>query len=178
MDHRELFLQSIGDYERQLNRALRDLSQEEAMWMATPDTNHISWILWHIGRMEDMWGWYLRGTPGYESDTRWIEGGWAEKFGLDAQRNGAGDSIEQVREFPDIPLADVVEYWQACRAQLVKTVKNISADQFEVKRPEIWTHAPDRAPTLPWVLGRIPVENSQHVGQIAFIRGLYAAQTS
>ena len=49
-------------------------------------------------------------------------------------------------------------------------------DMLEMKHPEFWTHAPDRAPTLLWVLGRIPVENSQHTGQIAYIRGLYAAK--
>tara|TARA_B100001013_G_scaffold38783_1_gene20720 strand:- start:118 stop:363 length:246 start_codon:yes stop_codon:yes gene_type:complete len=61
--------------------------------------------------MEDMWGWYLRGG-GYSA---WIEGGWANRLGIDAKRNGAGDSIDQVRNFPDLQVEEVTEYWQVAR---------------------------------------------------------------
>lgn len=171
-DHRDVTLQSIGDYGRQLVRALDGLELEEARWMPSPESNHILWILWHMGRMEDMWGWYLRGG----GDSAWIEGGWAERLGIDPERNGAGDSIEQVRDLPDVSVDEVTAYWQAARSLLVPAVEGVTADQLGDKRPEAWTHAPDRAPTLLWVLGRIPVENSQHTGQIAYIRGLYAAK--
>ncbi|GIT17572.1 MAG: hypothetical protein CM1200mP39_03780 [Dehalococcoidia bacterium] len=96
-DHRDVSLQSINDYGHQLLKAIEGLSMEEARWMPTPESNHILWILWHIGRMEDMWGWYLRGG----GESAWIEGGWANRLGIDAKRTGAGDSIDQVRNFPD-----------------------------------------------------------------------------
>lgn len=172
-DHRDLALQSIGDYGRQLTRALAGLELEEARWMPTPQSNHILWILWHMGRMEDMWGSYLRGGIG---PSAWIEGRWADRLGIDAARNGSGDSIEQVRDFPDVSLQEVTAYWQAARDRLIPAVETITHDMLQDRHPEIWTHAPDRAPTLLWVLGRIPVENSQHTGQIAYIRGLYAAK--
>ena len=171
-DHRDLALQSIGDYGRQLTRALTGLELEEARWMPTPQSNHILWILWHMGRMEDMWGSYLRGGIG---PSAWIEGRWADRLGIDAARNGSGDSVEQVRDFPDVSLQEVTAYWQAARDLLIPAVEKITHDMLQDRHPEIWTHAPDRAPTLLWVLGRIPVENSQHTGQIAYIRGLYAA---
>jgi len=174
-DHRDLALQSVGDYGRQLVRALRGLELEEARWMPTPDSNHILWILWHMGRMEDMWGAYLRGDDATDTSA-WIEGGWASRLGIDPARNGAGDSIDQVRDFPDVSVGEITAYWQAARDLLIPTIEKITPDMLELKRPDIWTHAPDRAPTLLWVLGRIPVENSQHTGQIAFIRGLYAAK--
>ncbi|MCI0851611.1 MAG: DinB family protein, partial [Chloroflexi bacterium] len=166
-DHRDLALQSIGDYGRQLTRALTGLELEEARWMPTPQSNHILWILWHMGRMEDMWGSYLRGGIG---PSAWIEGRWADRLGIDAARNGSGDSVEQVRDFPDVSLQEVTAYWQAARDLLIPAVETITHDMLQDRHPEIWTHAPDRAPTLLWVLGRIPVENSQHTGQIAYIR--------
>ena len=171
-DHRDLALQSIGDYGRQLTRALTGLELEEARWMPTPESNHSLWILWHMGRMEDMWGSYLRGGIG---PSAWIEGRWADRLGIDAARNGSGDSVEQVRDFPDVSLQEVTAYWQATRDLLIPVVEKVTHDMLQDRHPEIWTHAPDRAPTLLWVLGRIPVENSQHTGQIAYIRGLYAA---
>ena len=172
-DHRDLALQSIGDYGRQLARTLRGLELEEARWMPTPESNHIMWILWHMGRMEDMWGAYLRGGAG---PSAWTEGGWADRLGIDHERNGAGDSIGQVRDFPDVSVEEVTAYWQAARDLLIPAVEGITPDLLQDKHPGIWGHAPDRAPTLLWVLGRIPVENSQHTGQIAYIRGLYAAK--
>jgi hypothetical protein len=122
--------------------------------------------------MEDMWGWYLRG----KGDSAWIQGGWAKRLRIDPERNGAGDSIELVRDFPDVSIEEVTGYWKAARELLIPSIKCVTADQLGDKRPEIWEHAPDRAPTLLWALGRIPVENGQHTGQIAYIRGLYAAK--
>ena len=173
-DHRDVTLQSIDDYGRQLLKAIERLSIEEARWMPTPESNHILWILWHIGRMEDMWGWYLRGG----GESAWIEGGWANRLGINTERNGAGDSIDQVRNFPDLEVEEVTEYWQVSRNLLIPAIKQISNEMLTIKRPEIWTHAPDRAPTLLWVLGRLPVENGQHTGHIAYIRGLYSSNFS
>jgi hypothetical protein len=172
MDHRDVTLQAVRDYGSQLERALEGLQIEEASWMPTPVSNHILWTLWHMGRMEDMWGWYLRG----KGDSAWIEGGWADRLGIDPERNGSGDTSEQVRDFPDVSVEEVIGYWKASRALLIPSIEGVSVDQLEDKRPEIWKHAPDSAPTLLWVLGRIPVENSQHTGQIAYIRGLHAAK--
>ena len=172
LDHRDVTLQAVGDYGRQLERTLKGLEIEEARWMPTPKSNHILWILWHIGRMEDMWGWYLRG----KGDSAWIEGGWALRFGIDAERNGAGDTIEQVHDFPDVSVKEVTGYWKAARKLLIGSIEGVSVNQLRVKRPNIWPQAPDRAPNLLWVLGRIPVENGQHTGQIAYIRGLYASK--
>ena len=171
-DHRDVTLRSIDDYGRQLRRALEGLSIEEARWMPTPDSNHILWILWHMGRMEDMWGWYLRG----DGPSAWIEGGWATRLGIDPERNGSGDTIEQVRDFPHVSVEDVTSYWQAARDLLIPSVEGVTADMFSVKRPEVWHQSPDTAPDLLFALGRIPVENGQHTGQIAYIRGLYAAK--
>ncbi|MEC9293504.1 MAG: DinB family protein [Chloroflexota bacterium] len=172
-DHRDVTLQSIDDYGRQLMKAIEGLGIEEARWMPTPRSNHILWILWHIGRMEDMWGWYLRGG----GDSAWVEGGWANRLGIDHKRNGAGDSIAQVRDFPDLTVEEVAEYWQVARNLLISSVEQISTPMLHIKRPGIWTHAPNRAPTLLWVLGRLPVENGQHTGQIAYIRGLYSSKS-
>ena len=103
VDHRDVILQSLKDYGRQLERALLNLGQIEARWMPTLESNHILWILWHMGRMEDMWAWYLRGG----GESAWIEGGWSESIGIDASRNGAGDTIEQVRDFPEISVEKI-----------------------------------------------------------------------
>jgi hypothetical protein len=172
LDHRDLALQSLDDYGSQLKYRLRGLELEEARWMPTPESNHILWILWHMGRMEDMWGWYLDGGK----KSAWIEGGWADRFGIDHERNGYGDSIEQVRDFPDVSVDEVTAYWQASRDLLIPAVWGVTAEMLGHSYPAIWEVDRRHPPTLLWALGRIPVENGQHTGQIAYIRGLYAAK--
>ena len=127
-----------------------------------------------MGRMEDMWGSYLRG--GARGTSAWIEGGWADRLGIDRDRNGVGDSIKLVRDFPVVSVEDVTAYCQAARDLLIPTIRGVTAGMLDDKHPEIWPSEPERAPSLLWALGRIPVENSQHTGQIAYIRGLYAAK--
>ena len=152
-DHRDVTLQSIDDYGRQLMKAIEGLGIEEARWMPTPESNHIL---------------YLQFCPP-EENSPWEN---SPKEIL------PGDSIEQVRTFPNFTVEEVTDYWQAARDLLIPSVEQVSTRMLDIKRPEIWTHAPDRAPTLLWVLGRLPVENGQHTGHIAYIRGLYNSKLS
>lgn len=172
MDFRDVTLQALDDYDRQLKRALRGITHEEARWMPTPECNHILWTLWHIARMEDLWGQkYLA-----DREELWSRDKWFEKLRHRPDTNGFGDTIEQVRDFPDVTVEDVEEYRTACREAIIPVIKSLSAVDLPTQRPTIW-HS-DRVPTVNWVLARIPVENSQHVGQIAYIRGLYASRNS
>ncbi len=164
MDFRDLVMLSLADYESALRRALRDLTPAELRWQPSPTANHILWLLWHIGRMEDMWSSYLSGEP-----ELWESAGWSARLGIDASRNGYGDTAEDVANFPDLAIEQIDDYWLAARARLLSVVEGLGPEDLETTHPD---RRPGRAPTVAWALARIPVENSQHIGQIAYIRGL------
>ena len=171
MDFRDVAKLALEDYDRQLKRAMQGITQEEARWMPAPESNHILWILWHMGRMEDMWGQkYLAGR-----EELWTRDKWYERLHHRPDTNGAGDSIEDVRNFPGVTVEEVEAYRAAAREALMPVIDSLTADNLPEKYPDHWRHAPDRAPTVAWVLARLPVENSQHTGHIAYIRGMYAS---
>ena len=50
--------------------AIGDLTSDEVMWKAGPESNHIGWILWHMFRVEDMWfQFFIQRLSGKPSNT-------------------------------------------------------------------------------------------------------------
>ena len=173
LDFRDVTLQAITDFSTQLDGALEGLTPEQLRWRPTPTANHILWTVWHLTRVEDAWiNWYLS-----DNGERWKVKGWAEKFGLPARdRWGFGDTPDQVGAFPDVP-ANVVSGYRADvmeSAQLV--IRSLSTTDLERTNAHHNPFNPRPAPTFTWVLARISVECSQHIGQVAYIRGLMPEQ--
>ena len=55
-------------------------------------------------------------------------------------------------------------------------IRGLSEADLETTNPDRNPRHPRPAPTFNWVLARIPVECSQHIGQVAYIRGLMPDQ--
>jgi hypothetical protein len=173
MDFRDVTLQAIVDFSTQLDAALDGLTPEQWRWRPTPKANHIMWTVWHLTRIEDMWiNWYLS-----ESGERWKTEGWAEKFGMPpGDRWGVGDTPEQVGSFPEVG-ADIVAGYRADVFESAQPViRSLSEADLETTSPDRNPLQPRPAPTFTWVLARISVECSQHIGQVAYIRGLMPDQ--
>ena len=74
-------------------RASEGLTREELMWQPGPKANHIGFLLWHIGRVEDMWvNRFIRAQPEV-----WEAEGWAERCGGPVREIGYGFDAEQVK---------------------------------------------------------------------------------
>ncbi len=164
MDFRDVAKLSLTDCERALRRAMQGLTPVELRTQPSPTANHILWLFWHIGRMEDMWWSYLSGEPEI-----WESAGWSDRLGIDTSRNGYGDTADDVSNFPDLTVEQIDDYWLASRAHLLSIIEALGTNDLETTFPG---RGREPAPTVAWVLARIPVEISQHIGQIAYIRGL------
>ena len=55
-------------------------------------------------------------------------------------------------------------------------IRGLSEADLETTNPDRNPRHPQPAPTFIWVLARIPVECYQHIGQVAYIRGLMPGQ--
>ena len=167
MDFRDVTKSALTEYREHLRRACDGLSPVELRWQPAPTSNHILWIVWHIARVEDRWlMWYVGGE-----DEVWIKDRWYEKLGLPSESNGAGSSAEDVATFPDVELADLLAYHDAVRENTFRVIDGLTEEDLEKSHPG---RRPGRAdhPSIHWVLGHVAVEESQHVGQIAYIRGM------
>ena len=154
----------LEEYLQGLQRAIEGLTPAEARWQPTVHTNHIAWIVWHMARVEDRWiNKVLRGTTEV-----WASDGWADRFRMAPESLGFGHTMEDVRTMPEIPLTDLMAYFDAVRAVTLRYLEQATDEDLLREY-----HHPHRgAITGIWIMGHILVEESQHTGQVAQIRGM------
>ena len=146
-----------------LMEAVQDLTPEELRWRPGPEANPIGWMLWHMIRVEDMWFQFFiqRQLEIWERD------GWHEKFGLPTRDNGFGHTPEQVAQFPDLDLAELLRYGEAVRAGTFEYLRGLTPEDFEVapreQRPEMSVGA---------IFRQVVGEVYQHQGHISYLKGL------
>ena len=146
-----------------LLEALDGLGPDELAWQPAADANSIGWILWHMVRVEDMW---VQFFAQFETEL-WETEGWHEKFGLPTRDNGFGHTAEQVNNFPAIDLAEFLRYRSAVRQSTLAYLDKLTPEDMErvprERRPEM---------SLGAMFRQIIGEMYQHVGHIAYLRGL------
>jgi uncharacterized damage-inducible protein DinB len=161
---KEAIRSGLEEYLQQLQRAIEGLTPAEARWQPTDHTNHIAWLVWHMARVEDRWvNQVLRGTTEV-----WIAEGWAKRFNMAPEGSGAGQTIEEVRAMPDISLTDLMAYFEAVRA-VTRQYLDQATDGDLVRE---YRHPRLGVITGIWIMGHLLVEESQHTGQVALIRGM------
>ena len=163
MDFRNIVQMALDEYTDELRRAVEGLTPAERRFQPTPDSHHIDFVLWHMARVEDNWVQdFGRGV-----ESVWDRGGWAAKLGLPEQGNGWGYTAEQVAELPQFDLELLNEYAEAVRAGTIEFLDGLSPDDLDrfpdPKRPRACIGS---------MLSHVIVEESQHVGQVAYLRGI------
>ncbi|TET13121.1 MAG: DinB family protein [Dehalococcoidia bacterium] len=171
MDVKDFALQSLDESQTALMQAVDGLSQEELMRLPQPGANHIAFILWHMVRAEDWFFHYLfqRVPQVWESER------WHEKLNLpdDPRVTGFGYTAEQVASFPSVPLRDLIAYGEAVRASTVDYLRSVDPARFdEIVKSRLFGEV-----SIGNLIGHLLLEIAQHVGQIAYIRGLVTEQS-
>lgn len=159
----EAIQSGLEEYLQGLQRALEGLTPAEVRWQPTLHTNHIAWLVWHMARVEDRWVSRLRRSPEV-----WNADGWAEHFRMDPVSNGVGHTTDEVRAMPDISLTDLMAYFDAVRA----VTRHYLAHATDADLAQEYQHPRLGPLTGTWIVGHILVEESQHVGQVALLRGM------
>lgn len=153
----------MTEYLDDLKKAVEGLTEAELRWQATLESNHISWLVWHMARVED--GWINNSLAGGESV--WDSAGWAERTGINTERSGYSQTADEVRALPVVPMPDLIEYFDAVRAESFKVIDGLSDDDLlnSFSRG-------GRSVTWSWILGHVLAEEAQHLGHVGFIRGM------
>jgi hypothetical protein len=151
---------------RWVKRTLEELPQEQLYYQPTPDTNSIAWLVWHLSRWRDRISAAVAGEPEV-----WVGDGWADRFGMTADRTGLGDTPEQVASFRP-GLADLSGYAEAAHQALVQRVSRLTPQQWEA---EIEYQPGSRRPA--WrALVSVVEDSAEHTGQVNYLRGMLAGQ--
>jgi uncharacterized damage-inducible protein DinB len=161
MTFKDAVLSGLDEYLEGLKKALDGLTDKELRFQASSTSNHITWLVWHMSRVEDSWLTRVSGT-----ESVWDTGGWAAKTGVTG--DSYGRTMEEVNALPDVPIATLLEYYDAVRGRTLGVLERMTDADMAIghDNPRYGTT------TNAWIFGHIIVEESQHLGQIAFIRGM------
>ncbi len=151
-----------------LKRTLDGLNEDELNFRPTLESNTINWMVWHMARVED--NWINRAMR--RSATIWDNDGWGKKLGIDVEGNGYSQTAEDIRAFPRVDVAVLLDYYSDVRqatTAFFESLEDVDALQNVVTHP---SGDPSRNVTWQWVLGHLLCEEAQHQGQISYIRGM------
>ena len=164
MDYKAIIRMALAEYSDDMARALEGLTAEERRYQPTPESNHIDFLVWHIARVEDGWiNSYAR-----QVRTVWEDGGWGDRLGLPEEGGGFGFDADQVRDLPAFDPELLNEYAEAVRETTLAYLDASTPAEIGRPRDSGWPELYCTGSALSHLL----VEESQHVGQIAYIRGM------
>lgn len=140
------------------------LTEDQLAARPGPDANSIAWLVWHLARVQDD---HVADVAGVEQV--WTSQGYADRFGLpfDIAATGYGHSraeVGQVRVSAEL----LSSYARAVHEQtlsFLETVREADLDRIVDTR---W----DPPVTLGVRLVSVVNDDTQHVGQAAYVRGL------
>ena len=162
---RDAIKSAMAEYLNELKQKLDGLTEAELTWQPSLDTNTIIWLAWHMARVEDNW---INGVVG-EGATIWESGDWQSRTGVADEGNGWGQTMDQVRVFPGRDINSIVAYYEAVREAGFKVIDSLTDADMDTTREQTRNRGPIE---ILWILGHVVVEESQHLGQIALIRGM------
>lgn len=140
------------------------LTEDELAHRLAPDANTIAWLVWHSTRVQDDHVAEVAGT-----EQVWTGKGFVERFGLPFEPSATGygqssEEVGQVRASAELLAAYLTATHEATIAYL-DTVTESDLDRVVDER---W----DPPVTLGVRLISVVNDDTQHLGQAAYVRGL------
>jgi uncharacterized damage-inducible protein DinB len=164
MSTTELYADAIRRADADLRRALDDLSNEDLKSQpAGGGSNPIGWLVWHLTRTRDNISSSISGDTSV-----WEAGGWAARFGMEGElpRFAPAD----VHLFDPKDPETLLGYFDAVAEKSLTIVEGLT--DADMSRMVESTNPGRPAQPVTSRLGVIINDNIQHVGQIAYLRGL------
>lgn len=143
------------------------LSEDQLAARPAEGANTIAWLVWHLARVQDD---HVADVAGLEQV--WTAQGFAERFGLPFETGATGygqsaDDVAQVRASAELLAA----YLRAVHEQTIAYLDTIGEDDLDRVVDDSW----DPPVTLGARLVSVVNDDTQHVGQASYVRGLLGA---
>jgi hypothetical protein len=159
-----------GVFERisqELERILNGLTVDDLNKQPNNDCNSIGWLAWHLTRSQDRCNQAL-----FEEEQIWIKDKWYSKFNraADPRDSGFNHGTEDLTAFKSPDSEILIGYHSAVLKQskhyIVSQLTESDLDR-DLNNPKI-----PRMPTVSTRLVAVINDNLQHIGQMAYVRGL------
>jgi hypothetical protein len=162
----DVFIRAFEAVQQRFNLTLDGITPEQLTYRPHAEANSIAWLAWHLTRWQD-----AQIARFSEQDQVWVCG-WAEKFArsADPQDTGIGHTSEDVGSLmASGPL--LIDYHGAVLDRTLGYLRKASEADLE---REYHDAARNRTDMVSARLVGVLSDNFQHVGQMAYLRGLLA----
>jgi len=173
----QVMIDYLEDNLRRLKRTLSGVTEDCLHWKVDDAANSIATILWHMGRILDVFSTQLGlGLP--SDDERWIAGGWAQKTGYDPRglgRDGWGSlneySLEEVAAMPKLSQEQLMDFLEDVYSTVRECLRTTS--MIELAKPAAGFVGKF---TRYQVISMALMDNVRHLGEIRLIKSLWQRQ--
>ncbi|MFI5720254.1 DUF664 domain-containing protein [Nocardia sp. NPDC051750] len=170
MNSVEILTDAFDRIREVVHESVDGLDEDALNSRVDPAANTISWLVWHLTRVQDEHLAELAGT-----DSFWTGRGWYERFDLpiDRQATGYGDTPADVARVR-APAEVLTGYYDAVHAHTVRFVAGLTDKDLATVVDENW----DPPVTMAVRLVSVISDDLQHAGQAAFLRGVFTRSPS
>ncbi|MGM1029869.1 MAG: mycothiol transferase [Actinomycetota bacterium] len=168
MDAIAVLTEALSRIPDEARRAVEGLSPEQLVTPPARGANTIGWLVWHLARGQDAQIADVAGT-----EQVYVAGGWAARFGLDADADdtGYGHDERQVRAVRPESAEALLDYLDAVHEATLRWLGTLTDGDLDRVVDDAW----DPPVTLGARLVSIIDDDVQHAGQAAYARGLLGA---
>lgn len=150
-------------------RVTAGLTDEQANAVPAGGKQNLAFSLWHYVRTEDnVVQFVMQRKP-----TVWLEGGWPDRFALDAKSQGTGFSDDDALNFR---LSDIAAFRTYMGAVFARTQQFVAALTPDECARSITVKPLGEMSVLQCVSGMCMTHGYRHLGEIEFAKGLVATR--
>ena len=163
----QLLIDCFGRVRESALAAIDGLTEEQLTHRVAPDANPIAWLVWHAYRVQDD---HVADVAGLQQV--WAARGFIEFFDLDLDEDDTGYGHTSAQVGKVVASAELLaRYVEAVHDQTVTWVAGLDEDDLDRVVDTSW----DPPVTLGARLVSVVNDDTQHVGQAAYARGLLTA---
>ncbi|MFB8774327.1 mycothiol transferase [Streptomyces broussonetiae] len=165
MHAKDILIEAYARIQEEVHAAVEGLGPDDLNTRPSPDSNSVSWLVWHLTRVQDD-----HIADAFGLDQVWLTQDWQKRFNLDLPRHdtGYGHSAAKVAKVR-VDSGDLLtRYHDAVHEQTRTALRGLTAGDLERIVDERW----DPPVTLGVRLVSVLSDDLQHVGQAAYVRGL------
>jgi hypothetical protein len=160
----DLLIDGFGRIREIVHDVLDGLTPAELDFRLDGSANSISWLIWHLTRVQDD---HIAGAAGLEQV--WLAQGWAVRCALPLDQDDIGyghssDQVAVVRLTPDL----LAGYHDATCEQTIAYLGGLTDADMDQVVDRRW----DPPVTMAVRLVSVLADDLQHAGQAAFVKGL------
>ncbi len=165
MNLNDVLIEAFDRLPELVHAAVDGLTADQLRQAPAPGANTVGWLVWHLTRVQDHHVADLLGE-----DQIWVTGDLAGRFGLEPEpdNTGYGHTPEQVASVRPAEPAALTDYYGAVAARTRDLLRRVTPDDLDRVVDERW----DPPVTLGVRLVSVLNDDTQHVGQAAYARGL------